>query len=119
MSLPKVTGTARLLTDPRKILTSTQKPMCSVLLLFQGWRKDEDGKWVEADSVKADAVAFEDVARALAEFAKGDNVEVVDATITAIEVWNEKPRLKVRVKELRAGRGRDDVGTTSREAVAA
>ncbi len=118
MSLPKVTGTARLLTDPRKMLTSMQKPMCSVLLLFQGWRKDDDGKWVEGDAVKADAVAFEDPARALAGFAKGDNVEIVDATITGVEVWNDKPRLKIRVKDVVPGRGRDDVGTKSREVAA-
>ncbi len=119
MSLPKVTGTARLLTEPRRMLTSTKKPMCSVLLLFQGWRKGDADKWVEGDAVKADAVAFEEVARALAGFEKGDNVEIVDATITGVEVWKDQPRLKVRVKDLRPGRGRDEVGTRSREVVAA
>ncbi len=119
MSLPKLTGTGRLLTDPRKSLTKLQNPMCSVLLLFQGWRKDDDGKWVEGDSVAVDAVAFEEVARALAGFSKGDNVEVVDATVTGVEVWNDKPRLKIRVKDIVPGRGRDEVGTKSREAVSA
>ncbi|MER7280369.1 hypothetical protein ABT369_38630 [Dactylosporangium sp. NPDC000244] len=92
MSLPTISGTAQLLTDPKKALTKTNKPMATALLKFTGWRK-VDGKWEEGDSVVASAIAFEDAARALAAFSKGDNVAVTGmATLT---VWNDQPRLNL------------------------
>ncbi len=122
MSLPNVHGTARLLTDPRKLVTGAGKPMASCLLLFVGWKKDADDKWVEGDAIVADAVAFEDPAFDLAKFAKGDTVEIVDAVVTGLSVWKDKPQMKIRVKECRPpaprpGRGQAEVGTTSRQAV--
>lgn len=95
MSLPTVSGTAQLLTEPKKALTKTNKPMATALLKFAAWRK-VDGKWEEGDSVVASAIAFEDTARALAEFSKGDNV-VVTGTGTAT-VWNDQPRLSLTVQ---------------------
>lgn len=100
MSLPTITGTARLLTDPRKALTKTDKPMATVLLKFQGWRKGDDGKWVEGDSVVASAIAFEDVARDLAAFAKGDEVTVEG--VGTLAMWNDKPQLNLTVKSVAA-----------------
>jgi hypothetical protein len=114
MSLPNITGTARLLTDPRRRLTSTQKPMASALLLFQGWKKDSDGKWIEGDSLAVDAVAFEDPARILAQCAKGDHVEITEAVATGIEVWNDRPRLKIRIDVCR---GPVEVRTSATRAV--
>lgn len=96
MSLPKVTGTAKLLTDPKKALTKTGKPMATVLLKFVGWRKDDDGKWVEGDHVIAAAIAFEDVARDLAGFAKGDDVEVEG--VATVAVWNDRPQLNLTLR---------------------
>lgn len=110
MSLPTLTGTAKLLTDPKKALTRDRKPMASVLLKFAAWRK-VDGKWVEGDSVVAAGIAFEDAARTLVELAKGDDVEVV-GTCT-LSLWQGKPRLRLTVTECRAAERR------ARERVAA
>jgi hypothetical protein len=101
MSLPKVTGTARLLTEPTRKATKDNKPMSTALIKFTGWRKDPAGKWVEGDSVVASAIAFEDVARDLAGFTRGDNVEV-DGTVTGLQVWKDEPRLNVTVKSVAA-----------------
>lgn len=92
MSLPRVTGTAKLLTDPKKALTKGGKPMATVLLKFAAWRKVDD-KWVEGDSVVASAIAFEDVARTLAGFAKGDDVAVEG--VATLAAWKEQPRLNL------------------------
>ncbi len=99
MSLPQLTGTARLLTDPRKALTKTGKPMATVLLKFVGYRKVE-GKWTEGDTVVASAIAFEDVARALVGFAKGDDVDVTGTA--TLGMWQDKPQLSLAVKTIAA-----------------
>ncbi len=101
MSLPRVTGTARLLTEPTRKTTKDNKPMSTVLLKFTGWRKDDAGKWVEGDSVVASAIAFEDTARLLAGFAKGDNVEI-EGQITGMSVWKDKPQMSVTIKTVAA-----------------
>jgi single-stranded DNA-binding protein len=95
LSLPTISGTAQLLTDPKKALTKTNKPMATALLKFAAWRK-VDGKWEEGDSVVASAIAFEDAARGLAGFTKGDNVAV--AGTCTLTVWNDKPRLNLTVQ---------------------
>ncbi len=94
MSLPTLTGTAKLLTDPRKALTKTGKPMATVVLKFQSWRK-VDGKWEEGESVVAAAIAFEDVARELVQFGKGDDVDI--AGTATLGMWQDKPQLKLTV----------------------
>lgn len=99
VSLPTLTGTARLLTDPKRALTKDRKPMATALLKFQGWRK-VDGKWVEGDHVVASAIAFEDVARDLAQHGKGDEIEV--AGVATLTVWNEQPRLNLSLKAVAA-----------------
>lgn len=110
MSLPRVTGTARLLTEPTRKLTKTDKPMSTALFKFVGWRKDGE-KWVEGDSVVASAIAFEDVARDLVRFAKGDDVQVEG--VATVGVWKDQPRLNLTLKAVAA------VEKRSAEAVAA
>ncbi len=100
MSLPRVTGTARLLTEPTRKTTKTNKPMSTALLKFVGWRKGDDGKWTEGDSVVASAIAFEDAARQLAAFAKGDDVQVEG--VATVGVWKDEPRLNLTVKAVAA-----------------
>ncbi len=99
MSLPKVTGTARLLTEPTRKTTKTNKPMSTALLKFVGWRKDGD-KWVEGDTVVASAIAFEDVAMLLAGFAKGDDIQVEG--VATVGVWKDQPRLNLTLKAVAA-----------------
>ncbi len=105
MSLPTISGNAQLLTDPRKSLTKTGKPMATALLKFQQWRK-VDGKWEEGDSVLASAIAFEDAARALVAFRKGDNVAVT-GTGTLV-MWNAEPRLNLTVTSCAVPEARTD-----------
>ncbi len=100
MSLPRVTGTARLLTEPTRKATKDHKPMSTALLKFTGWRKDDGGKWTEGDSVIAAAIAFEDVARALAGFVKGDDVQVEG--VATLTVWKDEPRLNLTLKAVAA-----------------
>ncbi len=100
MSLPRITGTARILTDPTRKTTKTNEPMSTALLKFQGWRKGDDGKWVEGDAVVASAIAFGDVARALAGFAKGDDVQVEG--VATLQVWKDEPRLSLSLKSVAA-----------------
>lgn len=95
MSLPTLTGTAKLLTDPKKALTRTGNPMATVLVKFVGFRK-VDGKWEEDGGVVASAIAFEDAARALVAFAKGDSVEL-EGRATEVTIWKDKPQIKLTV----------------------
>lgn len=94
MSLPDMRGTGRLLTDPRTGTTKTDKPWTSALVKFQSWRKGDDG-WEEGDSQVASCIAYEDVASALAGFAKGDDIELRGPF--KVEEWQGKPQLKVTV----------------------
>lgn len=111
MSLPTISGTAKLLTDPKKALTRDRKPMANVVLKFQAWRK-VDGKWVEGDHVVVVASAFDDTARALVQHAKGDDVDVVGTA--TLGMWQDKPQLRVVLAEVRA-----HVKQANRQAVAA
>ncbi len=113
MSLPTVSGTARILTEPTRRTTAKNDPMSTVLLKFQGWRKGDDGKWIEGDAVVAGAIAFGDVALLLAGFAKGDDVEV-SGTAT-LQVWKEQPRMSLTLKSVAAVEKRQ----RDRESVAA
>lgn len=92
MSLPTLTGTAKLITDPRKQLTKTDQPMATAILKFSAWRK-VDGKWEEGEGVIAAAIAFEDVARSLASFVKGNDVTVA-GTVT-LGMWQDKPQVRL------------------------
>lgn len=100
MSLPRVTGTARLLTEPTRKATKDGKPMSNVLLKFVGWRKGPDDKWTEGDSVVASAIAFEDVARDLVAFARGDDVQVEG--VATLSTWKGEPRLSLSLKAVAA-----------------
>lgn len=111
MSLPTISGTAKLLTDPKKSVTKSNKPMASVVLRFQGWRK-VDGKWVEGDHVVVVASAFDDTARALVQHTKGDDVDVTGTA--TLGMWQDKPQLRMVLAEVHAHVKRSD-----RQAVAA
>jgi single-stranded DNA-binding protein len=98
MALPELRGIARLLSDPRTGIGKTGKPWTSALLKFTQWRKTDDG-WEECDGVVASAIAFEDVAGQVADYRKGDDIEV-RGPIT-LEEWNGKPQLKLTVAACR------------------
>lgn len=100
MSLPTVSGTARILTEPTRKLTKTHEPMSNALIKFQGWKKDGDGKWTEGEEVLASVLAFGDVAKQFAGFAKGDDVEV--SGIGTLQMWKDKPQLLLSLKSVAA-----------------
>jgi single-stranded DNA-binding protein len=97
MALPEIRGTARLLADPRKGLTKTDKRWASVLVKFPTFRKTDNG-WDETDGVVAKVSAFDDLATALAGHTKGDEIGV-HGTVKA-SVWNDKPQLDVNASQI-------------------
>jgi single-stranded DNA-binding protein len=98
MALPKIDGVGRLLTEVRKSLTSTQKPMASAILKFPTWHRQPEGGWEEGDGVIASIVAFEDVAKLLARYARGDEIAIWGTT--AAQVWKDTPQLKVTLSDV-------------------
>lgn len=101
MSLPELRGIGRLLNDPRTGIGKNGKPWTSVLVKFTQWKKTDDGKWEEGDSQVASCIAFDDgVVEMLAGFVKGDDIELRGPA--RVEMWNDKPQLKVTVVACRA-----------------
>lgn len=94
MSLPEIRGVVLLTTDPRTGTTKTGDPYTSAIGKFQTWRL-VDSKWEETDSVTASLIAFKDAAGPLAEFHKGDRVELRGPGAPAI--WKDQPQLKITV----------------------
>lgn len=128
MSLPTITGTARLVTDPKRGVTRSNDPWANCVVRFVGYRKTEAGQWEEDSSYAATVVAFGDVARQLVHFAKGDEVEVTgklkDLSVWTPERGDPRPQLSIVASELtrpeKRSNGRstrnDDVGPASRRA---
>lgn len=94
MSLPTITGTAKLLTEPRTGVGKNDVPWTSVLAKFAQWRKTDDG-WEEGDGQIVSAIAFGDVAADVARFAKGDDIEFRGPG--RVEMYQDKPRLNVTI----------------------
>lgn len=103
MSLPTITGTARITTDVVPREGKTGAPWLSLALHFQGYRKQpDDGSWAEADHFRVNAVAFGDTATWLADNVKrGDAVTVTGVLKTSS--WTDaegaqksRPQLVIR-----------------------
>lgn len=104
MSLPHVDGRARIISDPRRGATSTGV-WANVTAKFTGWKKTDSG-WEENGGIVVTLCGYDDVARQLAAFAKGDEVEV-DGRIKELSVWtprngDPRPSLSITVNEIRA-----------------
>ncbi len=97
MALPELRGTGRLLTDPRTGTGKNDKPWCSALVKFPTWKKTDAG-WEEGDGTVASVIAFDDLAVALAEYAKGDPIGVHGTAKAA--VWKDKPQLAVTATQV-------------------
>lgn len=67
MSLPTLTGTARLTEDPSLKFTSSGKAVCQVRLAFSDRKRDDQGNWSDGDKVFLDASVWGDEAEHLAE----------------------------------------------------
>jgi hypothetical protein len=113
VSFPLITGTARIVTEPRRRVTKTNEPWASVIARFIGYRKTDAGKWGEDTSFSASITAFGDPAPALFTFAKGDDIElhgkVRDVTFWQPPTGAPRPQLQIAaatVVEVARQRGR-------------
>lgn len=67
MSLPTMSGTARLTADPKLFVTSSGTSVCSVRLAFNSRKKDDSGEWVNGDVFYIDGTAWRQEADNIAE----------------------------------------------------
>ena len=67
MSLPTISGTARLTDDPELRYTASGMAICKVRLAFNSRKKDASGEWVDADVCFLDGTVFKQEAENVAE----------------------------------------------------
>ena len=98
MSLPTLSGTARLMDDPELRFAASGTAVCKVRLAFNSRKKnDQTGQWEDADSFFVDGTVFKQEAENIAEsLQKGMEVVVTG-------------RLKTRRYETREGEKRSAV----------
>lgn len=109
MSLPLITGVARIVAEPKRGVTKTNEPWASAIVRFTGYRKVE-GKWEEDTSFSASVIAFGDTARALFAFAKGDEIEihgkVKDLTVWQPATGDPRPQMQLVAETVGAAQRR-------------
>lgn len=113
MSLPTLTGVARLVEDPELKYGPSGTAVCKVRLAFNSRKKDDQGNWVDGDSYFVDGTVFRQEAEHVAEsLPKGTEVFVTG-------------RLKTRKYQTREGEQRsttdlviDSIGPTLKFATA-
>lgn len=77
MSLPTITGVARLTDDPELRYSPSGVAVCKVRLAFNSRKKDENGQWVDGDTFFVDGSVFRQEAENVAEsLARGLEVVV-------------------------------------------
>lgn len=90
MSLPIMSGTARLIDDPELRYSPTGKAVVKVRLAFNSRKKDEaTGEWVDADSFFVDGRAFGQAAENIAE-SLGRGIEVTVSGRLRTEKWENQ-----------------------------
>lgn len=67
MSLPTITGVARLTDDPELRYSPSGVAVCKVRLAFNSRKKDENGQWVDGDTFFVDGSVFRQEAENVAE----------------------------------------------------
>lgn len=100
MSLPTITGVARLTDDPELRFSASGVAVCKVRLAFNSRKKDDSGNWVDGDSFFVDGSVFKQEAENVAEsLTRGMEVVVTG-------------RLKTRRYETKEGEKRSVVELT-------
>lgn len=67
MSLPTITGVARLTDDPELRYSPSGVAVCKVRLAFNSRKRDENGQWVDGDTFFVDGSVFRQEAENVAE----------------------------------------------------
>lgn len=67
MSLPTITGVARLTDDPELRYSPSGVAVCKVRLAFNSRKRDESGQWVDGDTFFVDGSVFRQEAENVAE----------------------------------------------------
>lgn len=90
MSLPTLTGIARLTGDPELRFTGSGMALCSMQLAFNSKRQNKDtGQWEDGDVLFLKATAFKDLAEHVAEsLTRGAEVVVTGRVKT--EQWETR-----------------------------
>lgn len=115
MSLPTMTGTARLIDDPElRFAAGSGKAVVKVRLAFNARKKDPSGEWVDGDSFFVDGAAFDQLAQNIADtLQKG--MEVVVSGRLRTDRWETKQGEKRSGTSLLV----DSIGPSLRYATAA
>jgi single-strand DNA-binding protein len=98
MSLPTLSGTARLTADPELRFAPSGVAVAKMNLAFNARRKNEStGQWEDGDTFFVEAVAFKQLAENIAEsFIRG--MEVVVTGRLKTDQWNDKQTGEKRSK---------------------
>lgn len=109
MSLPSLSGTARLFKDVELRYAANGNPVTKVPLVFNSRKKDDAGNWVDGDSFFVTGTLFKDRAEWAAEkLNRGDEVIVTGRLKT--RSWEDKDGQKRSTVELMV----DEIGPTLR-----
>ncbi|MER7278366.1 single-stranded DNA-binding protein [Dactylosporangium sp. NPDC000244] len=89
MSLPTLSGVARLTDDPALRFAPSGTAVCKVRLAFNSRKRDDAGNWSDGDSFYVDGVLFKQAAEHAAEsLSRGTEVVVTGRLKT--EQWEDK-----------------------------
>jgi single-strand DNA-binding protein len=89
MSLPTISGTARLLDDPELRFGASGTAVCKMRLAFNSRKRQDDGTWVNDRSFYVTGVLFKQAAENAAEaFTRQTEVVVVGRLCT--EEWEDR-----------------------------
>lgn len=89
MALPTLHGTGRCTGDPEMRFAQSGTAVCTVNLAFNSRKRDEQGNWVDGDTMFIRGTAFQQLAEDMAEsLEKG--TEVVVSGRVKLDQWEDK-----------------------------
>lgn len=106
MSLPRITATGNLATDPELRYTPTGTAVADLVVMCNERRKNDAGEWVDGDTIAlAVSVWYEQAENVSASLHKGDAVTVTGSL--SEDSWTDKDgqtryRVKCRAEDVSA-----------------
>lgn len=88
MSLPSLTGTGRLVTEPDLQFTPSGKAVATVRLAFNSRRQDAGGQWTDGDTFFIRGTAWEHLAKNIADTLR-KGMEVLVSGELRTESWEK------------------------------